>query len=154
MLSPTVVAAALCAAAAAPAPAAQANPLVGTWKMTYPVGTRVENGAATVISGTGTLVVEAKGDSLVARLKTDPVEGRPARPETRMAAKATAGEVVFEMRSPARVNVNGEERDATSVSTWMLRASGDVIEGTVARRLEGSDLPPTGPLPVTGTRAK
>ena len=69
---------------------AQGNPIVGTWKISFAAGTRIENGTPTTITGTGSLVVQLQGDSLIARLIPDPIEGA-ARPEARMAAPGGAG---------------------------------------------------------------
>jgi hypothetical protein len=144
--------AALALSVAGPA-AAQTNPIVGSWNVSYVAGTRMENGAATNITATGKLIVQVQGDSLIARLIPDPIEGT-ARPESRMAAQAGAGKVVFVQRGVARVNINGEQKDVTSISTWTLSANGDALEGTLERRLEGMDTPSRGPLPVTGTRVR
>jgi hypothetical protein len=134
--------------------AAQSPPIIGTWKLTYAAGHRMENGALTEITGTGRLIVQLQGDSLIARLVPDPVGGGPARPETRMAARAGTGPVVFTHRGTARVNRNGEESEVTSISTWSLGAKGDTLEGTVERRIEGIDVPAGGPGSVSGTRVK
>ena len=139
-------------AGAAPAPA-QSNPIVGTWNISYAAGTRVENGTATVVTGTGKLIVRAEGDSLIARLLPDPIDGQQ-RPESRMAAKAGTGSVIFLQRGAAQVNINGEQKQVVSISTWTLGVKGDALEGTVERRLEGMDTPSRGPQPVTGTRVK
>ncbi len=132
---------------------AQANPIVGTWKISFAAGTRIENGTPTTITGTGSLVVQLQGDSLIARLIPDPIEGA-TRPESRMAAPGGAGKVVFLQRGKARVNQNGEESEVTSISTWTLTATGDALDGTVERRLEGIEAPSRGPQPVKGTRVK
>jgi hypothetical protein len=133
--------------------AAQANPIVGTWKVTFVAGTRMENGTASTINGTGKLIVQAQGDSLIARLIPDPIEGA-ARPESRLAAPSGGGKVTFVSRGQASVNMNGEVKEVTSISTWILTAKGDALDGTVERRLEGMDMPSRGPQPVTGTRIK
>ena len=132
---------------------AQANPIVGTWKVTFVAGTRIANGTPTSINGTGKLIVEAQGDSLIARLIPDPIEGA-ARPESRLAAATGAGKVTFTSRGQAQVNMNGEMKEVTSISTWSLTAQGDALEGTVERRIEGMEMPSRGPQPVTGTRIK
>jgi hypothetical protein len=132
---------------------AQAHPIVGSWKVSFAAGTRIENGTPTTITGTGKLIVQLQGDSLIARLIPDPIEGA-TRPESRLAAPTGAGTVVFLQRGTARVNNNGEEKEVTSISTWTLTATGDALEGTVERRLEGMDVPSRGPQPVSGTRLK
>ena len=132
---------------------AQSNPIIGTWKISFAAGSRMENGVVTVINGTGKLEVQARGDSLIARLIPDPIEGA-ARPESRLAGLNGAEKVVFTQRGQARVNVNGESKDVTSISTWTLTAKGDALEGTVERRIEGMDAPSRGPQPVSGTRIK
>lgn len=133
--------------------AAQSHPLVGDWKISFAAGTRVENGTPTTITGTGKLIVTLQGDSLIARLIPDPIEGA-ARPESRLAAASGAGKVTFVSRGQASVNMNGEVKEVTSISTWILSANGDALEGTVERRLEGMDTPSRGPQPVSGSRIK
>ena len=132
---------------------AQNNPIVGSWKVTYAAGTRVENGAATTMTGTGKLIVQLQGDSLIARLVPDPVEGA-TRPELRLAAAGGAGKVVFISKGKATINMNGDAKEVTSISTWTLTATGDTLEGTVERKLEGMEMPSRGPGPVSGTRIK
>ena len=60
--------------------AAQSHPLIGTWDVNVPAGMRMENGEATPVMAKGTLVFSVAGDSLIGMLKTDPIEGQPARP--------------------------------------------------------------------------
>jgi len=132
---------------------AQNNPIVGSWKITFAAGTRVENGTPTTITGTGKLIVQLQGDSLVARLIPDPIEGS-ARPESRLTAPTGAGKIVFVSKGKAQINANGDVREVTSISTWTLTANGDALEGTVERKLEGMDMPSRGPGPVSGTRTK
>lgn len=45
--------------------AAQQSPAIGVWQVSFPAVMKVENGVATPVMGTGTLTVEASGDSLV-----------------------------------------------------------------------------------------
>lgn len=130
------------------------NPIIGTWNISFAAGTRIEDGQPTTIMGTGKLTIEQIGDSLIAQLVANPIEGRPARPPARLAAAAGDGAVVFVSTSTATVNINGNEHTAISVSTWSLSATGDTLEGTVERRLEGFDAPSAGAQPVTGTRSK
>ena len=132
---------------------AQNNPIIGSWKVSYVAGTRFENGTPTVINGTGKLVVQVQGDSLIARLIPDPIEGA-ARPESRLTAPSGSGKVVFISSGKAQVNTNGEVKEVTSISTWTLTANGDELSGTVERRIEGLDAPSRGPQPVSGTRIK
>lgn len=133
---------------------AQGHPLSGAWSITFPAGMRIENGTPTPISRTGKFTVVAQDDSLIATLTTDPADGHPPRPDIRLATKAGTGDAVFIHRSTARININGNEREAVSISTWTLSAMGDKLEGTVARKMEGIDAPSPGPQPVTGTRVK
>jgi hypothetical protein len=136
---------------------AQSHPLVGEWKLAMVVGGRMENGTVTPINGTGTLTVSVVGDSLVANLATDPIEGRPTRPPARMAALNKSGDLVFVSRSTATLNINGEAREGTGVSTYTLKVNGDNLEGTVQRRIEGVEgvqLPDQPAQPLTGKRTK
>ncbi len=135
--------------------AAQTHPLEGRWSITYAAGARMGPDGAEVITGNAALVFEAKGDSLIGTLTPEPVGDMPARPPARMAAARTDGKVTFIVKSTAQLHLNGEEREATSISTWVLGAEGDTLTGTVARRLEGVDdlgIPPMEPAPVNGTR--
>ena len=136
---------------------AQSHPMVGEWKLSMVVGARVENGTQTPINGTATLTVNAVGDSLVATMLIDPVDGQPQRPASRMTALDTSGDVVFVLRSTATVNINGESHEATGVSTYTFKVNGDRLDGTVTRSIEGIEgieLPPQPPQPVTGVKTK
>ena len=130
------------------------QPFVGAWQLSYPIGARIEDGIETPIIGTGLFTVEAKGDSLIGMLATDPMPDMPARPPLRLAGKAGAGEARFLAHSKATININGAEREATVVSTWVLRAKGDSIGGTVERSIEGMEAGMQGAKPVSGTRRK
>ena len=133
--------------------AAQQPALVGVWNISYPGQVRMINGEAEVIMAGGTLTFEARGDSLIGNLVTDPSADLPARPALRLAASVTQADPVFQTRSTATLNRGGVESTATVVSTWILKAAGDRLEGTVERRLEGNDAPSQGPQPVKGKRA-
>lgn len=133
---------------------AQQSPLVGTWQLSYPIGMQIDDGVPTVLTGTGVLTVEARQDSLLGTLVTDPQPGLPTRPPSRLAAKAATGEVVFTARAPGVLNVNGTEREITVVSTWKLTAAGDSLRGTVQREIEGFFEGFKEPQPVAGTRKK
>ncbi|MBL8986769.1 MAG: hypothetical protein JNJ80_10900, partial [Gemmatimonadetes bacterium] len=85
---------------------------------------------------------------------TDPVADLPTRPPFRMATKAGAGTASFIQRSKVVINTNGDEQEATSISTWSLGAKGDQLEGTIDRKIEGHDGPGGGAQPVTGKRVK
>lgn len=133
---------------------AQQQRLVGVWQVTYPGGATIENGVTTIIMATGTLTIEAKADSLIATMVQDTSAEFPARPPVRLAAKAGAGDATFVARSTAQININGVESEATVVSTWVLRAKGDNLEGTVQRSIDGLEGGNQPPQPVTGTRKK
>ncbi len=139
--------------ACATLPLAGQHPLAGSWKLSYAVGARMDNGVRTEITGTGTLMLRLEGDSLVGELVTDPMEGYPQRPPIRMAGRASGGTVSLISRSTGKVNMNGDEHDVTAISTWTLAVRGDSVSGTVSRELEGVDLPPMPAAPVTGVRA-
>jgi hypothetical protein len=128
--------------------------LVGTWRVRYPAGMRMENGEATVTMGTGTLTIQATNDSLVGELVIDPNPDLPARPPAHLAGKRGPGEAVLVSRTKATINMNGATEEAVAVSTWKLQAKGDSLSGTVERKLEGHDMGSQEPRPVTGTRKK
>jgi hypothetical protein len=134
--------------------AAQESPLVGSWHLSFPGGMRIENGYATPLMATGVLIVEAQGDSLIGTLARDSSPGLPARPPARLAGKTGSDQTTFISQTTAKVNLNGEVREATSVSTWILEARGDSLVGTVQRRVQGVDVDDPGPLRVAGSRAK
>lgn len=139
---------------AASSPAAQPTPLIGEWTITYPGEIRMRNGVADPIMATGKLVIRSEGDSLIATLATDPSPQLPARPALRLATKSGSGHAVFVSRSNATLNINGEERQATAISTWTFKATGDALEGSVERRIEGMQSSGTGPQAIKGTRLK
>lgn len=132
---------------------AQSHPLVGEWSVSYVGGMRIENGERTPMTVKGVLTVATEGDSLIATLKTEPMEGQPARPPARFAGKSTAGKVTFIQRSEATLNMNGEAMKRTAISTYILEATADTLTGTLARQIEGLDIP-IEPQPFNGTRAK
>ncbi len=131
---------------------AQQQPLIGAWQISYPAGMRIENGISTPIIATASLSIEAKDDSLIASLVTNAAPDMPARPPVRLAAKAGSGEATFVAHTKATLNINGAEREANTVSTWILRAKGDSLQGTVERTIEGFDAGEQEPKAVTGTR--
>jgi hypothetical protein len=134
---------------------AQAPSFAGSWQLTYPRGTRVENGEATVMWGTGVLSIATQGDSLIGTLVGDPGPDMPPRPAVRLAAPAAAGEATFVSYSEATLNMNGTMSTATVVSSWNLRVSGDSLVGTVERKLKGYDMGDDQPAQtVTGVRKK
>ena len=145
----------LAALMAAPvvAVAAQDHPLVGAWKITYAGGVRVENGASTPIEATARLTVEVQGDSLIAHFVPDPVEGR-TRPPFRLAARNATGAVTFIQRSEATVTMGGSAQSSAVTTRWTLMVSGDTIDGTIDRSIEGLPMPTGGPQPVSGTRQR
>jgi len=132
--------------------AAQQSPLVGTWKVVYPAGRTIDNGIETQIVATGSLVVVSTGDSLIGTLTVQPSAEVPARPPARMAARAGAGPATFVAQTKATININGNERETTAVSTWVLVAKGDSLSGTVSRRLEGMEGYSSGAEEVVGSR--
>jgi hypothetical protein len=131
---------------------AQQPGLAGAWKVTYPGGSKVEDGYVTQIMVTGVLTIAAHQDSLVGTLVMDPQPDLAARPPARLAAVNGPAGGVFMSQTVGTLNINGAERPITVVSTWKLRANGNVLEGTVERKVEGLSHEDQGPLPVKGTR--
>lgn len=128
--------------------------LVGTWKLNYPAATSIQNGVQTLIMGTGTLRVEARGDSLVGELVSDSVPGFPRRAPTRMTGPAGRGRVSLVAHLTGTIEVNDESRAVTVTSTWELEARGDSVVGTLSHSVEGTDGIAQDPGPVRGTREK
>jgi nicotinamide riboside kinase len=131
----------------------QTHPLVGSWEMQLPGAVRMENGEQTITYVKGSLEVVLQGDSLIATLASEPVEGRPARPPARIAAKAATGPVTFTQRSEATLNMNGEEVKRTSVSTYVFTVTADDLKGTITRSIEGLDVA-MAPVDISGKRTK
>lgn len=131
---------------------AQQAPLLGRWKVSLPVGGRVEAGAVIPITGTAVLTIVPEGDSLIGTLVVDPIPDLSPRPPARLAASASSNEAVFVSRSTSVMRVNGEERPISSVSTWKVRVQGDSLLGTVERSLQGGPISALGPQPVAGAR--
>lgn len=131
----------------------QTHPLVGEWEMQLPGAVRMENGQQTITYVKGTLEVVLQGDSLIATLASEPVEGRPPRPPARLAAKAASGSVSFTQRSEATMNMNGEEVKRTSLSTYVFTATADELKGTITRSIEGLDMA-MAPVDISGKRTK
>jgi len=130
---------------------AQQTALVGSWKISYPGGVRMENGEQTVLWATGTLTVDRQGDSLIANLVRDPGP-EPPRAPMRLAGAASVDPAVFEYRSQVTVNVNGEASFVPAISLWSLRAVGDSLTGSIERRVEGPYPQRMEPQPVSGKR--
>lgn len=130
------------------------QPLVGTWQVHFQAGMRIEDGEATPIFANGTLTVQPVADSLIGTLVADPAPDMPARPPSRLAAKAGTGEATFIAYSKATINVNGSESEADVVSTWILQAKGDSLVGSVTRKIDSPHAGPPEPRPVTGVRKK
>lgn len=128
------------------------TPEVGVWKLTYPAGTRIENGVPSLLMGTGTLRIEVHGDSLIGELVTDPLPEAPDRPPARLAGVFGTSPVVLVSRTSGTLTINGEERPITAISTWRLAVQGDSLWGTVSRKLEGLSFGAQGPEAVRGVR--
>lgn len=128
------------------------SPLVGTWRVTYAAGARIENGERTTIMANATLQIAGAGDSLVGTLANDPSADIPERPPLKLAGLAGKGASTLVSTSSGSLNMNGEQKAITVISTWVLEVRGDSLVWTVARKVEGVQLPETGPADVRGTR--
>lgn len=135
-------------------PLAAQQSLVGTWEVNYTAGMHVENGVSTPVKGTGVLTIKSQGDSLIGDLVNNAVDDMPARPPVRMAAAGAGDKATFTALGKATMMRNGSRSEATVISTWVLSAAGDRLEGTVARKIEGIDSAFQGAEPVTGNRRK
>jgi hypothetical protein len=138
----------------AAAPLIDSNPIVGTWRVTYPAGTRVESGEQSVILGTGTLTIQAQADSLFGELVPDPVPDLPSLKPTRMTGLARNGPVALVAHLAGMVEVNGARRLVTFTSTWQLEARGDSLVGTLSHQAEDAGVMTQDPGPVRGVRAR
>ena len=147
----------LAAAVAIPlaASAQSDHPLVGSWAVEYPGGMRNDNGVVTPVTAKGKITFAVAGDSLVATLVQEAVEGGPpARPPVRLATKTTSADVTFVQHSEAKLHMNGEETTRTAITTWRFTVTGDVLGGSLERAIEGVEISMGGPQPLKGTRIK
>lgn len=130
-----------------------ASPLIGHWEVELEVGRRVENEVVTPIRAKATLRIVAKGDSLSATIQM------PARPDGTVPAPTTAtgprngNETIFVQSLEAKLNINGEVSTVPTKVTWVLKADGDAMSGTVLREIPSMSFPAE-PGPLTGKRLK
>lgn len=136
---------------AATAQAQATSALVGRWEVELEVGRRVENETVTPIRAKATLEIVAKGDSVAATIQM------PARPDGTVPAPTTAigprngNETIFVQSLEAKLNLNGEVTTVPTKVTWVLKADGNTISGTVLREIPSLSMP-TEPSPLTGRR--
>ena len=136
-----------------PAQAQRADPLVGRWSVEYEVGRRMENGDVEAIRGTGQFTIAESGDSLLVTIQGPKrPDGTTPQPAT-MGARAAAGATTFAQKQQVRINIDGTESVRDVILTWTLRATGDVLTGTLARTMQ--DAPEMmQPSTVSGVRVK
>lgn len=141
---------------AAPLAAQESSSLVGTWRVTFPVMMKMENGVITPTMGDGTLTISSSGDSLIGKLETDSIPDTPPRPVLQLSGKPAGNTVSLMARGKATLSLNGgaTQREAVSISTWAVTAAGDSLTGTLDRRMEGMSLSTGGPQPVKGSRKR
>lgn len=149
-----VAAAVIVPASASPTHAQSSPALVGHWTVTYERGRRVENGEATPIMGEARLQVIASGDSLLATLAPGARPDGTTPPPATFAGRVAGDSAVFVQKQKVTMNMNGEETTRDIVLTWVLRASGDALTGTLARTIPGMEAMDGagGASPVKGTR--
>jgi hypothetical protein len=139
---------------AAPLARAQGTPTaVGTWRIEYARGQRLENGASTPIMGTGTLAITAKGDSLMATLEVGPRPDGTVPAPAQLRGVKTADGAKLVQRRQSQITMNGEQSTVEMTITWELHVAGDAISGTLSAVSANGELPPTDG-PVKGTRTR
>lgn len=126
-------------------PLIQDHPLVGQWRLRVPIGVRGTDGAPVMVMRTGTVAVEARGDSLHASMTLDPVGDVPAR-TMRMSALRRNGKVSFVSSSDARLTNGSDERSVQAVSTYTLEAIGDSLAGVLSQEIPGISGVPDRPF--------
>ena len=154
-MSATLIRSLLVATLLLAAPMAQAQGTassVGTWKIEYARGQRMQNDVLTPVMGTGTLVIVAKGDSLMGTLETGPrPDGTVAPPSQLLGVKTADGARLVQKRQVS-VSMNGEQSTVEMTITWELHVTGDAISGSLSAVSANGELPPLDG-PVKGTRA-
>ncbi len=150
-----IAAAVIAPVSATPSGAQGTAALIGTWNVSYERGRRVENGEATTLMGEGKLQVVTSGDSLVATLVSAPrsEDGSVPLPAT-FGGRIVGDSAVFVQKQKVTINMNGEASTRDIVLTWVLRASGETLTGTLARSIPGMEAMEGagGASPVKGTR--
>jgi hypothetical protein len=128
---------------------AQSHPLVGVWKVTYPWHVDVKDGVVTPVMESGEMTVEARGDSLIATIVRD------NKRAIRLAALKGAADPTFTTRdSISFAAANETKRNTTVLNTWVFRASGDRLSGSLDRFVENIPINNPGPQPLSGQRVK
>jgi hypothetical protein len=131
---------------------AQSHPLVGDWSVSMAGGMKIENGEQTIMMNKGVMNVKVVGDSIIATLTMEPMEGRPVRPPSRLAAKVTMGKITFTAQREASVNIGGEMQKVVATNTYVFDPSGDTLAGSLSSEIPG--VGGMGAQPITGTRVK
>lgn len=127
--------------------------LLGSWSITYERGRRIENDQVTKVMGEGRLQLAESGDSLLATLAAGPRPDGSVPPPAVFGGRVAGDSAVFTQKQSVRININGEESTRDIVLTWVLRAKGDALTGTLSRAMPDMAEPPE-PSPVTGTRQR
>ncbi len=143
--------------AALAAPLAAQPSIVGTWSVRLPDAVRNQDGVQTVVSTTtATLVLEARGDSVVGTL-TRSQSGVPRA----VRGTVTGSQATLQADTKARVMTNGEEHTLSLITTFRFTLDGDSMRGTSETRLDPSAKPAIEfpgveqePVQVTATRVK
>lgn len=150
-----IAAAVIAPVSATPTHAQGTAALIGNWTVSYERGRRIENGEATPLMGEGKLQVVTSGDSLVATLVSArrPDDGSVPPPAT-FGGRISGDSAVFVQKQKVTLNMNGEESKRDIVLTWVLRASGETLTGTLTRTIPGMEAMEGagGGSPVKGTR--
>ena len=133
--------------------AQSATPLIGRWTVEYEVGRKMEDGDVTPIRGSGRMIIAPSGDSLLVTIQAPPRPDGTVPPPATVGARSSDGSTTFTQKQQVRVNLNGEESTRDVVLTWSLKASGDVITGTLTRAMQDAPAMLT-PSPVSGARVK
>jgi hypothetical protein len=129
------------------------SPLVGKWSVDYEVGRMMENGEETPIRGKGTLTIVQSGDSLLVTIQSAARPDGTVPPPSISGARIADGQATMVQKRTMRMNMNGTESTQDVFLTWTLKAAGDSLTGTLARKMQ--DMPENGPAsPVSGTRIK
>lgn len=139
------------------APLSAQSPIIGTWLVQLPDAVRNQDGVQTVVSTTtATLVLEARGDSLIGTLTRGQSGIARAVRGTLKGSQAT-----LQADTKARVMANGEEHTLSLITTFRFTLEGDSMRGTSETRFDPSAKPAVllpgveqEPMPVTASRVK
>jgi hypothetical protein len=130
---------------------AQIHPLVGQWNVSVETLVPPREGSASTINRKGMLAVHLAGDSLIATMTLEPVDGMPTPSAQRLAAARRDGKVVFVKSAEASLSGQRDRLARTATVTYTFDVHGDTLAGSMSITVPG--IPEIPARAISGTRA-